>query len=87
MNAICTIIQKEWAEVRKNKLVLSVVLFVPLLMTIIPLVMLALMGRIGGQPERLRRAGPHAGQPDLCGLEPDGGDAVDAWHRTSSSSS
>lgn len=47
MNAVITIIRKEWMEVRKNKLVLSVVLFVPLLMTVIPLVMMGIMGRVG----------------------------------------
>jgi ABC-2 type transport system permease protein len=47
VNAITTIIRKEWLEVRKNKLVLSVVLFIPLLMTLIPLVMMVVFGRVG----------------------------------------
>jgi ABC-2 type transport system permease protein len=47
MNAVMTIIRKEWREVRKNKLVLSVVLFIPVLMTLIPLVMMGVMGRVG----------------------------------------
>jgi ABC-2 type transport system permease protein len=46
MSAMGTIIRKEWVDVRKNKLVLSVVLFVPLLMTAIPLVMMGIMGRV-----------------------------------------
>lgn len=47
MNAVRTIIRKEWMEVRKNKLVLSVVLFIPILMTLIPLAMMGVMGRVG----------------------------------------
>lgn len=40
MRKIKTIIRKEWAEVFKNRLVLSTVLFLPLLFTAIPLIML-----------------------------------------------
>ncbi|MCK4978061.1 MAG: ABC transporter permease [Anaerolineales bacterium] len=40
MQKIKTIIRKEWAEVFKNRLVLSTVLFLPLLFTAIPLIML-----------------------------------------------
>ena len=40
MKHIRTIVNKEWAEVFKNKLVLSVVLIMPLLFAILPLVML-----------------------------------------------
>ncbi len=40
MKKISTIIQKEWAEVFKNRLVISTVIFMPLLFTAIPLVML-----------------------------------------------
>ena len=43
MKKIKTIIQKEWAQVFKNRLVLSTVLFMPLLFTAIPLVMLYAM--------------------------------------------
>jgi len=37
MNKIMTIIRKEWAEVFKNRLVIFTVIFLPLLMTAIPL--------------------------------------------------
>jgi ABC-2 type transport system permease protein len=70
MNAVMTVIKKEWAEVRRNKLVLSVVLFVPLLMTIIPLIMLALMRRIGvtqSDYEEMRRM---LNNPLFAGLDP-----------------
>jgi len=40
MKKIKTIIRKEWAEVFKNRLVLSTVVFLPLLFTAIPLIML-----------------------------------------------
>jgi ABC-2 type transport system permease protein len=40
MQKIKTIVRKEWAEVFKNRLVLSTVIFMPLLFAVIPLVML-----------------------------------------------
>ena len=42
MDKIKTIVRKEWAEVFKNRLVLSTVIFMPLLFALIPLVMLYL---------------------------------------------
>ena len=39
-NRILTIVDKEWAEVFKNRIVLFTVTFMPLLLTILPLVML-----------------------------------------------
>ena len=70
MNAVMTIIKKEWAEVRKNKLVLSVVLFVPLLMTAIPLVMLALMGRVGVSQSDYEELGRMLNNPIFAELSP-----------------
>ena len=49
MNKIKTIIRKEWAEVFKNKLVLSTVIFLPLLFTAIPLIMLYATAEGGGE--------------------------------------
>lgn len=43
MNKVKTIIKKEWAEVFKNRLVLFSVIFLPLLMTALPLFMLGVM--------------------------------------------
>jgi len=40
MKHIRTIINKEWSEVFKNKIVLSVVLFMPILFALLPLIML-----------------------------------------------
>ena len=41
MDKIRTIVDKEWAEVFKNKLVLFSVAFLPLLLTALPIIMLA----------------------------------------------
>jgi ABC-2 type transport system permease protein len=43
MNKIITILKKEWAEVFKNRMVLFSVIFLPLLLTAIPLVILFTM--------------------------------------------
>jgi ABC-2 type transport system permease protein len=50
MQKIKTIIQKEWAEVFKNKLVLFTVIFMPLLFAIMPLVILYFTGAPSGTP-------------------------------------
>lgn len=44
MRHICTIIDKEWAEVFKNRTVIGMMSFMPLLFTLLPLVMLRVMG-------------------------------------------
>jgi ABC-2 type transport system permease protein len=48
MNKIQTIIDKEWAEVFKNRMVLFTVAFMPLLFTALPLIMLYTMGSSAG---------------------------------------
>jgi len=52
MKHIVTIIDKEWAEVFKNKMVLFTLIFMPLIFTILPLAMLFITGQgmddIGG---------------------------------------
>lgn len=48
MNKIQTIIDKEWAEVFKNRMVLFTVVFMPLLFTALPLIMLYTMGNSVG---------------------------------------
>lgn len=47
MNKIATIIDKEWAEVFKNRLVLFTVLLLPLLFAVMPLVILYSIGASG----------------------------------------
>jgi ABC-2 type transport system permease protein len=44
MNKIKTIIRKEWAEVFKKRMVLFSVIFMPLFMSILPLIILSAMG-------------------------------------------
>lgn len=68
MNAIMTIIRKEWTEVSKNKLVLSVVLFIPILMTLIPLVMMGVMGRFGVSQGDLEEMSAMLQNPLFSGL-------------------
>lgn len=45
---IQTIIDKEWAEVFKNRMVLFTIIFMPMIFTILPLVMLYVMGEAVG---------------------------------------
>jgi ABC-2 type transport system permease protein len=47
MDRIRTIINKEWAEVFKNRMVLFLMIFMPLMFTILPLVILFFMARSG----------------------------------------
>lgn len=70
MSAMTTIIGKEWADVRRNKLVLSVVLFVPLLMTLIPLVMMGIMGRVGVTQSDYEEMSMMLKNPIFQGLNP-----------------
>ncbi len=48
MDKVKIIIRKEWMEVFKNKMVLFTVIFLPLLLTAIPLVILGVMGEDAG---------------------------------------
>jgi ABC-2 type transport system permease protein len=51
VNKIQTIIDKEWAEVFKNRVVLFTVVFLPLFFTVLPLVILYAMGSNGGNSD------------------------------------
>lgn len=70
MSAVWTIIRKEWADVRRNKLVLYVVLFVPLLMTAIPLILMGIMGRVGASQHDLEEMSAMLKNPLFQGLNP-----------------
>jgi len=48
---IRTIIDKEWAEVFKNRMVIFTIVLMPLLFTALPLVMLGVMGGVTGEME------------------------------------
>ena len=50
MNRIQTIVDKEWAEVFKNRVVLLTVIIMPLVFTILPLVVLNTLRTSGGVP-------------------------------------
>lgn len=70
MSAVTTVIGKEWADVRRNRLVLSVVLFMPLLITAIPVVMLAVMSRVGINQSDYEQLGPLLDNPMFAGMTP-----------------
>lgn len=70
MNHIRTIIAREWAEIRRNKLVLSVVVFVPLLMAAIPTVMLIIMSRVPMKQSDLEELGRMLNNPLFSGMSP-----------------
>jgi ABC-type Na+ efflux pump permease subunit len=48
MSHIRTIIDKEWSEVFKNRMVIFTIILMPLLFTALPLVMLGVMGGVNG---------------------------------------
>lgn len=70
MNHIRTIISKEWADVRRNKLVFSVVWGVPLLMAAIPIVMLIIMGRVPIKQSDFEELGRMLNNPLFSGMSP-----------------
>jgi ABC-2 type transport system permease protein len=70
MNAIRTIVLKEWADVRRNKLVFSVVVGVPLLMVAIPVVMMFIMSRAPVNPSDLEELSAMMKNPIFQGLDP-----------------
>lgn len=70
MNHIRTIISKEWADVRRNKLVFSVVWGVPLLMAAIPIVMLILMARVPVSQSDYAELGGMLKNPLFAGMSP-----------------
>lgn len=49
-NRIRTIIDKEWAEVFKNRMVIFTIAFMPALFTFLPLLILNMLGKNGGMP-------------------------------------
>lgn len=68
MSAVGTILRKEWAEVRRNRLVLSVVLIMPLVITALPVAMLAVMSRVGVSEADYQELGPLLDDPRYAGL-------------------
>ena len=70
MKHIRTIMSKEWLEVLRNKLVFSVVIFVPLLMVAIPVAMLILMGRLPIKQSDFEELGRMMNNPLFSGMTP-----------------
>ncbi len=70
MNPIRTIIRKEWEDVRRNKLVASVVIGVPLLMLAIPVVMLAITSRVPVSQKDFEEMSRMLQNPIFAGLNP-----------------
>jgi ABC-2 type transport system permease protein len=70
MKQIRTIVGKEWADMIRYKLVLYVVIFVPLLMTAIPVVMLAIMRQAPVSQRDLEEMGRMMGNPIFAGMAP-----------------
>ncbi len=67
MEKIKTIIEKEWAEVFKNKLVLFTVAFLPLMLTAIPLITLGSMrGLTAADSGSIANSAPDEFFGDLC---------------------
>jgi ABC-2 type transport system permease protein len=67
MKHIKTIIKKEWAEVFKNKMVLYTMIFMPLIFTIMPIVMLYLTSQGMGDMGDISTADVPAQFLEVCG--------------------
>lgn len=69
MDRIRTIIDKEWAEVFKNRMVLFVMIFLPLFFTILPLIILSVMAHSAPGSESTNMPGQIAA---ICGSQVSG---------------
>jgi len=69
MKHIRTIIDKEWAEVFKNRMVIFTIILMPLLFTALPLVMLGVMGGVTGEMEGAVADVPQGFLPACDGLD------------------
>lgn len=68
MSHIRTIIDKEWSEVFKNRMVIFTIILMPLLFTALPLVMLGVMGGVNGEMEGAVADVPQGFLPACDGL-------------------
>jgi len=71
MRKIWIIIQKEWAEVFKNRLVLFTVAFMPLIFTALPLIMLSATGSADGMSD-LSSSDMPVSFSEMCGTMSEG---------------
>ena len=65
-----TIVQKEWADTLRNKLILYVIIFVPVVMTAIPIILLFIMGRVPVSPSDLEDMQNMLNNPLFAGMDP-----------------
>ena len=70
MNDIRTILHKEWADTLRNKLILYVIIFVPLIMTAIPIVLLFVTARAPVNPADLEEMRGMLNNPLFAGMDP-----------------
>jgi len=70
MNQIRTIMGKEWFEMIRNKIVFSVIIFVPLVMTAIPVLFLFVLSRVPPSPKDLSEISRMLGNPLFAGMTP-----------------
>lgn len=70
MNDVRTIMQKEWADTLRNRLILYVIIFVPVVMTALPIVFLFVMGRAPVNPSDLEEMRGMLNNPIFAGMDP-----------------
>ena len=79
MKRIRTIIDKEWAEVFKNRMVLYTMIFLPLIFTILPLVMLYFTGQGMGDMTELTSADVPQAFLATCSEDMTGGECMQIY--------
>lgn len=79
MKHILTIIDKEWAEVFKNRMVLFTMIFIPLIFTILPLVMLYVTGQGMGDMGDITSADVPVEFLAVCGEDMTGGECMQVY--------
>ncbi|MEA3327426.1 MAG: ABC transporter permease subunit [Chloroflexota bacterium] len=79
MNHILTIIDKEWAEVFKNKMVLFTMIFLPLTFTALPLVMLFITNQAMGDITSTSMADVPVEFLAVCGSNMTGGECMQIY--------
>ena len=71
MSDIVVIIHKEWADMIRNRIVFSMLVLVPLIMTTIPVAMLSVAGSAAAAPSDLDQLRPMlASNPVFAGMDP-----------------
>lgn len=79
MKHIITIIDKEWAEVFRSKMVLFTTIFIPLIFTVLPLVMLFITGQAMGDVDSTSMSDIPVEFLSVCGSEVTGGECMQIY--------